>query len=118
MSNKEIISLPRDMSAYHEAGHAVAAHVLGLTIEMIDIKADEKHGGNFRVMLPEGSTSPSFWRYHPLREFAEKYDVQLMAGYPASQLAEGALPDPGRASEKSDQAMLWQDAADAFCKSL
>ena len=102
------------VNAYHEAGHAVAAHVLGLTIELLDIKEDDKHAGNFRVVLPWGSTIPAIWRYHFLREFVEKYDVVLMAVYPSSLMIEGTTQEQLQATAQSDRNMLTQDSMDAF----
>ena len=104
----------RRLCAYHEAGHAVAAHVLGLTIEQVDILADNNYGGKFSVVMPLGIDSPNVWRYHPLREFVEKYDVMIMAGYSASLIAEEEDPDKLRNTAQSDVAILEQDAEDAF----
>jgi len=42
-----------ELSAYHEAGHAVAAHVLGLRVERVSIVEDEQSGGRTVVPWPK-----------------------------------------------------------------
>ena len=114
MLNQRMQKISLKVNAYHEAGHAVAAHVLGLIIALLDIKEDDKYAGNFRVVLPSGSTIPAIWRYHSVREFVEKYDVVLMAGYPASLMVEGTTQEQLQATAQSDRNTLTQDAMDAF----
>lgn len=106
----------RRLSAYHEAGHAVAAHLYGMEIEILDIHCNDQHGGNFRVKMPEDIEDPSNWRYSPLREFVEHYGVVLMAGMPASLLSGLSPTSDFNSTWRTDMKALIQDAIDAFAQ--
>lgn len=99
--------------AYHEAGHAVAADRLGFQIIELDIFAHNGFEGNFRVALPEDIADPTKWRYGPLREMTEKYDVMMAAGYFASEMA---VNDTNflYGTNRSDEKTLAKDAEESF----
>ena len=80
----------------------------------MDILANDNHGGNFSVAMPLGIASRDVWRYHPLREFVEKYDVMIMAGYFGSLIVGEEDPNELRNTAQGDANILTQDAEDAF----
>lgn len=63
--------------ALHEAGHALAAHRLGLVVTEVSIQSGENHGGRTRVRLPDRM---------PGRLGLERQVVGLLAGRAADRV--------------------------------
>jgi hypothetical protein len=74
---------PREVTAYHEAGHAVAAACLGLKVKYVTIVPNESSTGH-TMLEPEDpdieAAIRSGDRWHPARFRAEKRVMVLLAG--------------------------------------
>src|SRR5712691_4886275 len=91
--------------AHHEAGHAVAAHVLGSRFTVVTIVQNERYQGRLKI-------DPAHWKCWSLpggldgltREQAERQILVFLAGLPAERLANteakpgGSLQDELQAS--------------------
>jgi len=80
-------------AAFHEAGHAVVARALGLTVEAASIREDRTTAGRVR------------FRVGGDRRSAEREIVVLLSGGVAEKLATGAADADGAAS---DVAAAWE----------
>lgn len=80
--------MDKQSTAYHEAGHAVVAHVLGLDIEKVTIIGDEESAGQCIAPLPENFMPYDDEDY----ELMEKHLMTNMGGAAADELRKGERP--------------------------
>ena len=92
--------------AYHDAGHAIAGHVLGLTVERLSIVPDEHYAGLADVPidldLAHGSPDES-------NDYLRRHLVCFLAGAVAEEILTGEPVELGpRSTYRGD----WNGAAD------
>lgn len=94
-----------ELVAYHEAGHALVAHVLGGRVKQVTIEPDNDDG-------PErtGDTQIRWRNVTDEREFAQNVVQVCLAGPVAEMIYSGDPYHPGVVPE---WAADWQDAWDA-----
>ncbi len=88
--------MARDPIAFHEAGHVVVGHLLGLRLLDTDILRDGEGGNGHTHFADPGTTKPE-------RDFVERLLTTFMAGFAAESLA--GLADPEGSGYDRDQAV-------------
>ena len=92
--------MSRTLTAFHEAGHAVAAHLLGGTVELVSIRPDDHRDGWARCAGPSWDSElalsfrpelPVTMQPRDLRDGMERDLLIRLAG----TLAETLAPRPG-----------------------
>jgi ATP-dependent Zn protease len=76
--------------AYHEAGHTVVAHSLGIGVERVSIVEDEDSLGISRSPLREGF---DYYLDEDADEYLGKHLVVCQAGAVAEEILTGQLPE-------------------------
>jgi cell division protease FtsH len=79
----------KELTAYHEAGHAVAAHALGIVIEGVSIVQDEGSLGHTTTPLPENFDSSD----EKADAVLEKHLIVGVAGAASEELLTEELSD-------------------------
>lgn len=78
--------MTRDVVAFHEAGHVVVGHLLGLRLLATDVLPDGE-GGNGHTHFADPGVTP------PPPEFVERLLTTFMAGFAAESRAGHVDPD-------------------------
>lgn len=96
--------MPKEIerTAYHEAGHAVAAHLLEVPFEYITIKVDEERGslGSMLRVEKEGFKPEVDADDETLRNVIEARAMVCMAGPEAEKSFAGEYDDVGATSDR------------------
>jgi ATP-dependent Zn protease len=89
-------------TAYHEAGHAVAAWLLGIRLRRISIRRDDAEGTLGRVVL-EGLRATEVQRYDMAprtRDLVERRAIVSLAGEEAERLVAKRVSRHGGARDR------------------
>jgi hypothetical protein len=81
-----------ELTAYHEAGHAVAAVVLGARVRLMTLEPEEPDDGPPRMGETQVAWKPGKW---PEREYRERASQVALAGPVAEMLYSGDPYHPG-----------------------
>jgi len=93
-----------ETTAYHEAGHAVVAHALGLRVETVSVLEDEESLGRASIPLPEGFQPDD--QGEGSVDLMERQLTATLAGAAAQRMFTGEDADLGGNDERGALSLL------------